>query len=76
MGMFVWAATRAISSTFSGGTGSSKKYGSNSSRMSATRIATAVENWPWVPIPISSSSPTSSRMARKIVATWRIVFSE
>ena len=24
-GMFVWAATRAISSTFSGGTGSSKK---------------------------------------------------
>ena len=44
IGMLVCAATRAISSTFSGGTGSSNQKGSNSSRTFATRIAPAVLN--------------------------------
>ena len=39
MGMLVWAATRAISSTFSGITGSSNQNGWYGSRYCATRMA-------------------------------------
>ena len=46
-GMVVMLATRAISSTFSGGTGSSNQSGSNCSIRRAKRSAPEVVVWPW-----------------------------
>ncbi len=62
-GIDVAAATLAISSGISGGTGSSNHSGSNASSRRASRIAPAGVNWPWVPNSRSAFVPTASRIA-------------
>ena len=63
-GMVVERATRAISSLFSGGTGSSNQSGSYCSMRRAKRIAPEVVDWPCVPMRMSALLPTASRTAR------------
>ena len=63
IGIVVRRATSASAAMFSGGQGSSYQRGSNRSSRRAIRSAPAAVIWPWVPMMMSQSVPTSSRMA-------------